>query len=288
MGNAELNASPNRYLALVEKLFFRDGSRGFAPGMTSVSFERSDIEKAAVLLGIALPKNLGDVIYSMRYRTRLPKAIRDTEPEGREWVIVGTGRSRYEFRLLPINRIKPNPHLKSIPILDSTPEIIKRYALSDEQALLAKVRYNRLIDIFLGLAAYSLQNHLRTSVRHIGQIEIDEIYVAVDREGRRYAIPVQAKGGNDQLGAVQMQQDIACCKQRFVELTCRPVATQFMSDDVIAMFELTMDGEDLKIVDEKHYTLVETSAIERQVSPSAPRNSDPERNSNPAENNNSA
>jgi hypothetical protein len=125
-------------------------------------------------------------------------------------------------------------------------------------------------------------------VRQIGQIEIDEIYVAVDREGRRYAIPVQAKGGNDQLGAVQMQQDIAFCRQRFTELTCRPVATQFMSDDVIAMFELTMDGEDLKIVDEKHYTLVETSEIQRQVAPSVPRNNDPERNSDPAENNDSA
>jgi hypothetical protein len=267
MTNARLNASPNRYLALVEKLFFRDGPLGYIPGATSVSFERSDIEKAAVILGIELPKNLGDVIYSMRYRIRLPRAIRDTEPEDREWVIVGTGRSRYAFRLLPINRIKPNPDLKVIPILDATPEIIKRYALSDEQALLAKVRYNRLIDIFLGLAAYSLQNHLRTSVRHIGQIEIDEIYVAVDREGRRYAIPVQAKGGNDQLGAVQTQQDIAFCEQRFSALICRPVAAQFMSDDVIAMFELVMNGEQLKIADEKHYILVEASEIKSQEIP---------------------
>lgn len=49
--------------------------------------------------------------------------------------------------------------------------------MSDEQALLARVRYNRLLDIFLGLATYSLQNHLRTSVTDIGQIEVDEICV---------------------------------------------------------------------------------------------------------------
>lgn len=51
--------------------------------------------------------------------------------------------------------------------------------MSDEQALLAKVRYSRLVDIFLGIAAYSLQNHLRTSVVGIGQIEMDELYVGI-------------------------------------------------------------------------------------------------------------
>ena len=45
---------------------------------------------------------------------------------------------------------------------DSTPGVIS-YALSDEQSLLATVRYNRLIDVFTGLTCYSLQNHLRTS-----------------------------------------------------------------------------------------------------------------------------
>ena len=69
--------------------------------------------------------------------------------------------------------------------------------MSDEQALLAKVRYNRLIDVFLGVAAYSLQNHLRTTVSDVGQLEIDEIYVGVDRQGRQYVMPVQAKGGSD-------------------------------------------------------------------------------------------
>jgi hypothetical protein len=39
------------------------------------------------------------------------------------------------------------------------------------------VRYNRLLYIFLGLTTYSLQNHLRTTVKSVGgsQIAIDEI-----------------------------------------------------------------------------------------------------------------
>ena len=78
---------------------------------------------------------------------------------------------------------------------DSTPGIIARYSFNDEQAVLARVRYNRLIDIFLGIACLSLQNHFRTTVPGMGQVETDEIYVGVDKGGSHYVVPVQAKGG---------------------------------------------------------------------------------------------
>ena len=127
--------------------------------------------------------------------------------------------------------------------------------------MLAKVRYTRLVDIFLGIASYSLQNHLRTTVGGIGQIEIDEIYVGIDRHGRQYVLPVQAKGGNDQLSVVQAKQDIACCAQKFPNLICRAISAQFMEDDLIAMFELTQEGDEVKVVEEKHYRLVPADQI---------------------------
>lgn len=114
----------------------------------NVPFAREDIEKTATILGIVLPKNLGDVIYSIRYRTPLPETVLETQPEGREWIIDGVGRSLYAFRLVKINRIRPREELLTVKVPDSTPEIIVNYALNDEQALLAIVRYNRLIDIF--------------------------------------------------------------------------------------------------------------------------------------------
>jgi hypothetical protein len=159
--------------------------------------------------------------------------------------------------------IVPNPSMIAVKIPDATPEIITAYALSDEQAVLARVRYNRLLDIFLGLTTYSLQNHLRTTVKAMGdsQIEIDEIYVGVNKNGEQFALPVQAKGGNDRLSVVQTAQDIACCKEKFAGLTCRPIAAQFMAEDVIAMFELALDGEDVKLVEEKHYKLVPSDQI---------------------------
>jgi len=246
-----------RYSALIERLFLDR----YSEGATELEFEREDLVTAANKLGLELPKNLGDVVYSVRYRTPMPETVRATQPDGMEWIIEGAGRAKYVFRLAPTNRIAPNPNLVATKIPNATPDIISAYALSDEQALLAKVRYNRLIDIFLGITSYSLQNHLRTTVTSVGQIEIDELYVGVDRLGRQYVVPVQAKGGRDQISAVQTKQDIACCRGRFPQLIVRAVSTQFMSDELIALFEFALNGERIEIVDERHYRLVPADDI---------------------------
>jgi hypothetical protein len=226
---------------------------------------RADLERAAAVLEIKLPNNPPDAIYSLRYRTPLPARIVETQPEAKEWTIDGAGKGLYRFRLVPMNRIRPNPALRSIKVPDATPEIIGAYALNDEQALLAKVRYNRLIDVFLGVTAYSLQSHMRTTVRGIGQIEIDEVYVAIDRQGIQYVIPVQAKGGKDQLAVVQTKQDLACCAEKFPALVCRSVSAQFINMEnnrkKIAMFELAVEDDQVVIVEEKHYRLVPAAEI---------------------------
>lgn len=247
----------NRYQKIIKKIFFDR----YTKRAKTVEFVREDIETTASDLAIKLPKNLGDIIYSFRYRNPLPDSIIKTQPKGLEWVIEGLGTAKYQFKLVKINRITPNPDLVTIKIPDATPEIILAYALSDEQALLAKVRYNRLIDVFLGVAAYSLQNHLRTTVKGVGQIEIDEVYAAVDRHGRHFIIPVQAKGGSDQLSVVQTKQDIDCCAEKYPNLICRAISTQFIADDLIAIFELTVEGDYVKVVEEKHYRLVPADTI---------------------------
>ena len=250
-------ASKNRYQALIERIF----TDRYVEGATQIGFKRTDLEKASTVLGIKLPKNLGDVIYSVRFRSPMPESILRTQPEDSEWIIKLAGRSLYEFRLVRINRIRPNEQLVTIKIPDATPEIVSAHALDDEQALLAKVRYNRLIDVFMGLASYSIQNHLRTTVAGIGQIEIDEMYVGVDSRGRQYVIPVQAKGGQDQLSVVQCEQDIVCCKEKFPDLICRSVSAQFMANDQIALFELTLEEDQIKVVAERHYRLVPSDQI---------------------------
>ena len=249
--------SLNRYEAIISKVF----KKHFKLGLEDFEFARGEFEEIANALKIEMPKNIGDVIYAFRYRHELPASIRATASAGREWIIEGSGRARYRFRLATVNRIIPRDELLTIKIPDATPEIIGAYALGDEQALLAKVRYNRLVDIFLGIAAFSLQNHLRTTVTGVGQIEIDEIYVGIDRKGQQFVVPVQAKGGTDKHGVVQTQQDVSCCAEKFPGLICRPVSAQFMSGDRIAMFELAVVDGETKVVDEKHYQLVGAEAI---------------------------
>lgn len=157
--------------------------------------------------------------------------------------------------------IEPDKMLATIKIPDSTPSIVRKYSISDEQALLTIVRYNRLIDIFLGITCYSLQNHLRTTVVGIGQIETDEIYVGLDKKSRQFIIPVQAKGGSDKLGVTQIEQDLELCKQKYPELICRAIACQFITADVVAMFEFSV--EEGKIVKENkcHYKIIEAKEI---------------------------
>lgn len=247
----------NRYTALIEKIFFDHWRKG----ITEFIFRRDEIKSAAATLGIKLPDNLGDVIYSFRFRTKFSERILATRSEGMEWRIELAGRSTYKFVLGRESRIVPNSRLVRVKIPDSTPELINSYALDDEQALLAIVRYNRLIDIFLGITTYSLQNHLRTTVKGVGQIEIDELYVGVDTHGCHYVVPVQAKAGKDKISIVQTAQDIRYCEQAFSGIKCLPISVQFLENDVIALFQLTVQDGEIRVRDERHYLLVPSDEI---------------------------
>ena len=248
---------PNRYERLLEHVF----QRHYAQDATEVAFAREDLEQAAKKLELQLPKNLGDVIYAFRYRTQLPESIQSLAPKGMDWIIRAAGQSKYRFVLTSFARIRPATNLAVTKVPDSTPGVISMYSMTDEQALLAKIRYNRLIDIFSGVACYSLQSHLRTTVNGMGQVETDEIYVGVDKRGAHYVFPIQAKGGKDTLGIVQVEQDVALCAEKFGGLICRPIGAQFLGSDLIAMIELEESQEGLKVVSEKHYRLVPSEEV---------------------------
>ncbi|PYP87983.1 MAG: endonuclease [Blastocatellia bacterium AA13] len=247
----------NRYAQIIECIFLNN----YKEGAIEVPFERIEIERVADTLGIILPKNLGDVIYSFRYRVSLPQAVQSKAPKGKTWIIRPAGRSRYCFVATEEPDILPSKLMAETKVPDSTPGVIAKYALSDEQALLARLRYNRLIDIFTGVACYSLQNHLRTTLPALGQIETDEVYVGVDRKGVHYVFPVQAKGGRDRLSIVQIEQDVALCAKKFPLLVCRPIGAQFVQGDLIALFEFEEGDKGISVLSEKHYKLVPPEAV---------------------------
>lgn len=247
----------NRYEQILEHIF----AAKYAGGDTQVQFERQDLKDACVALGIQQPDNLGDVIYSFRHRNELPASITAKAPKGQAWIITSRGRSKYQFEAASASRVTPSSNRIVTKMPDATPEIVRDHTLGDEQALLATVRYNRLIDTFLGLTTYSLQTHWRTTAKGVGQLEVDEVYVAVDRHGTQFIVPVQAKTGSDQIGIVQIGQDLKACAEKYPELVARPVAAQFLGNGVIALFELTLQDGDIVVVNEEHYMLVGAQEI---------------------------
>jgi hypothetical protein len=252
-----LTEKATRYSKIIESVFLD----AFKPGATEVEFDRADFVEHADRLGIDAPKNLGDVIYSFRFRVDLPDAVQSRAPDGLEWMIRLAGRSKYKFVAVKQARIVPSGEASEIKIPDATPGIIARWALNDEQALLAMLRYNRLIDVFTGITCYSLQNHLRTTAPEIGQVETDEIYIGVDGQGRQYVFPVQAKGGRDQLSVVQIEQDFALCADKFTDLICRPIAAQFTGERRMALFEFEDRDAGVEVCAEKQYRLISGSEI---------------------------
>jgi len=232
----------------------------YEPGIMKFSFDRTEIADAANACGVQVPLNLGDVLYSFRHRRPLPQQILDTAP-GQHWVIENDGRrGRYRFAIRNVLEVIPNPLAAITRIPDATPGIIKMHAKGDEQALLARLRYNRLLDIFTGIACYSLQSHLRTTVSG-SQIETDEVYVGMSQSGAHYVLPVQAKGGTDRMGIVQIEQDFALCEQRFPDLIARPIGAQFMGDEVIALFGFGLEDGQVTVLEEKHYKLVPSDEL---------------------------
>jgi len=244
--------SKNRYAAIIERIF----KSKFKPGMTELEFMRGEMVTIARQLRVNLPKNLGDLVYSFRYRSTLPESIQARAVSGKTWIIRPAGQAKYRFVLVPDIPLVPHLNLAETKVPDATPGIVAKYAFNDEQALLARLRYNRLVDIFSGVTCYSLQNHLRTTVPDMGQVETDEIYVGLDKRGAHYVFPIQAKGGTDKLNVVQIEQDFAVCAHKFPSLICRPIGAQFTEDGVIVLFEFEQTKAGVRITSEKHYKLV--------------------------------
>ena len=81
------------YDSIIYSIFFEH----YEEGKTPIRFEREEFLKKAEELNINAAKNLGDIVYSYKYRKKLPKEILETAPAGHYWRIRSIGKSHYEF-----------------------------------------------------------------------------------------------------------------------------------------------------------------------------------------------
>ena len=101
-----------------------------------------------------------------------------------------------------------------------------------------------------------LQSYLRTSIPKIGQIETDDIYIGLKKNGKRYVIPIQAKGPGNRLSPVQIEQDIAMCNHTFPHLICKPIGLQSVKNGLLELFEYGNTAGGIRIVERVAFRLV--------------------------------
>jgi len=204
-----------KYDQLLASLF----KKKWKPSLKEVPFSKDEVIDAAGALGLRI-KNLADVIYTYRSRRPMPAEIRRTG----NWVIAARGSGLYAFVKVAGETTVTIPEtLKVYSIPYAVPEIVAQNLARDEQGLLTIVRYNRILDVFTGLACFHLQSHIRTHVAGHGQVEIDELYVGVDKDGQGYVLPVEAKEESEKLGLDKAVALTLFARNRFPRLICRPI-----------------------------------------------------------------
>lgn len=205
-------------------------------------FTKADIERAVTELGLEI-KNIPDIAYTYRTgRSPLPEAI---QTHG-NWAIEAAGKGKYAFvRLTRSPYVYIPTDIETTFVLDATPQIVLKYQSSDEQAILARIRYNRLVDIFTSLTTYHIQGHFRTTVEGVGQVEIDDLYIGIDTDGHGFVLPVEAKSESprEQLGVVQIIQMIKFARQYFGELSIRPIGVKVMPDGSYMFLEFNVNED---------------------------------------------
>jgi hypothetical protein len=267
-------ANEPNYVRIIREVF----RRHHASDAPSFDFTRGEIRAIAGDLGVKVPDNLGDTIYALRHgRLDLPDDIKALAPSGASWLLLPNGKGHYRFRAAARAFIQPESTAPPILIPDATPQILNRYMdLKDEQAVLARILYCRLIDIFLGVAAYRLQSHLRTTVSHFNktQIEIDEVYVATGQTGAHFILPVQAKGlsPKERISAVQLITDYFWCIEKHPHAVPRVLAAKIVEKDshagydvlTIALVEASVNPAtyDVQPVLERHFKLVPSAMLD--------------------------
>ncbi len=218
-------------------------------GETRLSFAKKDIERVVVDLGLEI-RNIPDIAYTYRTgRSSLPAEIL----KHGHWAIDGAGKGKYFFVKLNRSPYFDLPEdMEKVAILDATPQVVLKYQSGDEQAMLARVRYNRLVDTFVGLTAYQLQGHFRTTVQNLGQVEIDDLYLGVDEGGNWAALPIEGKVGSERLGVVQIRALSLFAKEQFPSLRVRPLGIKLLSDGTFLFVEFN-DQTDFDSVAPRRY-----------------------------------
>jgi len=240
------------------RILLRIVERNRVAGTDEVEFTTKNISSVAAELGLDYG-NPHDLVYYFRRRKSLPQEL-----AGEGFSEIKTlAKGRFVLLKSPVVSSIPFPQdIAVTDIPDATPQIIYDRCGSDEQALLARVRYCRLVDCFTGLAAWHLQGHCRTTIGSGIQVEIDEFYLGCNLDGEWFSIPVEAKTRRER-GGIARDQIASMARfstENHPDLKCRPLVAKELSDGTILLIEMspTAESRDVAIVNVRRYLLRRT------------------------------
>lgn len=251
------NSIESHILSQYDEVLLEVFRRHYREGVDYLKFRKDELAEVCRKYGITV-RNIPDIIYTYRVRRMLPAKILDTG----HWAIEPAGRGVYAFRLLrnPPRFEIPFGDYAPVDIYNAIPEVVEGLLRQDEQSLLTRLLYNRLVDIFTGLTCFHIQNHYRSFIAGKGEVELDALYVGVDKTGTLFVLPIEAKSQaeSEMIGRIQVSQMAKLVRQDFANLRRRILAAKALADGTIAMVEFDdrEEPDDFGIVSVGRFRLI--------------------------------
>lgn len=234
--------------------------RKYQVGMTLIEFTLDELRAEVEAQGVEA-RNIPDLIYRMKSRTRLPDEIQAVGFR----ILTIIGRGKYALMHGDATLIDYPMRVEVEVVPDVTPLAVRQlmpedFGSVDEQTLLSVLRYNDLFSKFLGAPTFHLKSHVRKSVPNVGQAEVDDVHVAVVGSGatqKLVIVPVEAKAKDDPVNRAQIVMQIHYAHHAYPGLAARPLTVKLFEDGVILFMEFapTVKHNELCVVRHAYYRL---------------------------------
>lgn len=233
--------------------------RKYVAGSSEVTFTLEELRAELVAAGLQA-RNVADLVYRMKSRTVLPEEITS---KGFRLLEI-RGRGKYALTFSESTLIDYPDPVEVIDVQDRTPFAVRRlladdFGKTDEQGLLNVLRYNDLFSHFLRAQSYHLKGHVRRSVPQTGQVEVDDVHVALSGglDDPLILVPVEAKAKDDPVNRVQIAMQVRYANYEFPGLLVRPLTVKLFADGMVLFMEFnsTTSPADLHVVKFAYYRI---------------------------------
>jgi hypothetical protein len=234
--------------------------RNYVEGATAVEFTLEELRAELAQAGLQA-RNLADLVYRMKSRTVLPEEI--TSKGFR--ILEIRGRGRYALTVGESTLIAYPDRTEIVDVHDRTPYAVRRlladdFGNTDEQGLLSVLRYNDVFSHFLRVQVSHLKGHVRKSVPGQGQVEVDDVHVALSGglDDPLILIPVEAKAKDEPVNRVLIAMQVKYAHYAFPGLVVRPLTVKLFADGVVLLMEFNPSTEpaELAIVKSAYYQML--------------------------------